>query len=69
MPYEIILQGKEATMLHGKFRFAAFWPELSMGAFMKIVSTPDWGFYGGTYSVTLPNYQLSIFGTSFKHDF
>ncbi|GAB4313292.1 MAG: hypothetical protein Kow00127_04220 [Bacteroidales bacterium] len=40
MPYEIILQGKEATMLHGKFRFAIFWPELSMSEFMKIVSTP-----------------------------
>lgn len=40
MPYEIILQGKEATMLHGKFRSAVFWPELSMSTFMKIVSTP-----------------------------
>jgi len=40
MPYEIIIQGKEATMLHGKFRFALFWPELSLGEFMKISSTP-----------------------------
>lgn len=40
MPYEIILQGKEATMLHGKYRFALYWPELSMSTFMKIVSTP-----------------------------
>jgi len=40
MPYEIILQGKEASMLHGKFRFAIHWPELSMGQFMKIMSTP-----------------------------
>jgi len=40
MPYEIILQGDEATMLHGKYRFALLWPELSMGTFMKIVSTP-----------------------------
>jgi hypothetical protein len=40
MPYEIILQGKEATMLHGKYRIALFWPELSMGTFMKISSTP-----------------------------
>jgi len=39
-PYEIILQGKEATMLHGKFRFALHWPELTMGEFMKISSTP-----------------------------
>ncbi len=40
MPYEIILSGTEATMLHGKFRFALHWPELSMGQFMKISSTP-----------------------------
>lgn len=40
MPYEIILQGKEVTMLHGKYRFALYWPELSMGTFMKIMSTP-----------------------------
>nr|NQU88966.1 hypothetical protein [Bacteroidota bacterium] len=40
MPYEIILQGNEATMLHGKYRFALHWPELTMGEFMKIMSTP-----------------------------
>jgi uncharacterized protein (DUF302 family) len=40
MPYEIILQGKEATMLHGKYRIALFWPELTMGTFMKIMGTP-----------------------------
>jgi len=40
MPYEIILQGKEVTMLHGKYRFALYWPELTMGEFMKIMSTP-----------------------------
>ena len=40
MPYEIILQGNEATMLHGKYRIALHWPELSMGTFMKIMSTP-----------------------------
>ena len=40
MPYEIILQGKEATMLHGKYRFALHWPKLTMGQFMKISSTP-----------------------------
>lgn len=40
MPYEIILQGKEATMLHGKYRLALHWPELTMGTFMKIMSTP-----------------------------
>ena len=40
MPYEIILQGKQATMLHGKYRIALHWPELTMGTFMKIMSTP-----------------------------
>ena len=40
MPYEIILQGKTATMLHGRYRIARHWPELSMGTFMKIMSTP-----------------------------
>lgn len=40
MPYDIILQGKTVSMLHGKYRFALYWPELSMGTFMKIMSTP-----------------------------
>ena len=40
MPYEIILQGNKATMLHGKYRLAISWPELTMGTFMKIMSTP-----------------------------
>jgi hypothetical protein len=40
MPYEIILQGKEVTMLAGKYRIALYWPELTMGTFMKIMSTP-----------------------------
>jgi hypothetical protein len=40
MPYEIILQEKTVTMLHGKYRLALCWPELTMGTFMKIMSTP-----------------------------
>lgn len=40
LPYEIVLQGKEATMLHGRFRIALHWPELTMGTFAKIMSTP-----------------------------
>ncbi len=40
LPYEIILQNKEATMLHGKYRIALHWPDLSMGTFMRIMSTP-----------------------------
>ena len=40
LPYEIILQGNQATMLHGKYRIALHWPDLTMGTFMKIMSTP-----------------------------
>ena len=40
MPYEIIIQGKTATMLHGRYRIALHWPELTMGTFTKIMSTP-----------------------------
>jgi len=40
LPYEIILQGKKVTMLHGKYRIALHWPDLTMGTFMKIMSTP-----------------------------
>jgi len=42
MPYEIILQGKEASSLPGKYRIALFWPSLTMGQFMKINSTPGY---------------------------
>ena len=40
LPYEIILEGNKATMLHGRYRIALHWPELTMGTFMKIRSTP-----------------------------
>lgn len=40
LPYEIILQNNVLTMLHGKYRIALHWPELTMGTFMKIMSTP-----------------------------
>lgn len=40
LPYEIILQDNVATMLHGKYRIALHWPDLTMGTFMKIMSTP-----------------------------
>lgn len=40
MPYEIILQDTEATMLHGRYRIALHWPELTMKTFTKIMSTP-----------------------------
>lgn len=41
MPYEIILQGNKATILHGKYRLALHWPKLTMGEFMKIMNTPS----------------------------
>lgn len=40
MPYEIIVQDKTVTMLHGRYRLALHWPELSMGTFMKIRNAP-----------------------------
>ena len=40
LPYEIILQENRVTMLHGKYRIALHWPDLTMGTFMKIMSTP-----------------------------
>ncbi len=40
MPYEVILQNNVATMLHGRYRFALHWPELTMGTFTKIMSSP-----------------------------
>ncbi len=42
MPYEIIVIDKKVLMLHGKYRLALHWPELTMGQFMKIVSTPGY---------------------------
>ena len=30
----------KASMLHGRYRIALHWPELSMGTFSKIMSTP-----------------------------
>jgi len=40
MPYEMILQGNTVTMLPGRYRIAVHWPELTMGTFIKIMSTP-----------------------------
>jgi len=40
MPYELVLMDKKPSMLHGRFRIAVHWPELTMGTFMGIVSTP-----------------------------
>ena len=40
LPYEILVMGNKAYMLHGRYRIALSFPDLSMGTFMKIVSTP-----------------------------
>ena len=39
--YEIIDKSNNtATMLHGRYRFASHWPELTMKTFTKIMSSP-----------------------------
>lgn len=44
LPYEILVVGKKAIALNGKFRIAINWPSLSMmgsGSFMSIANAPD----------------------------
>ena len=40
LPYEILLNGNQAVMLHGRYRIALSFPDLSMTTFGKIMSTP-----------------------------
>lgn len=40
LPYEILVMGDEVHMLHGRFRIALSFPDLTMGTFTKIMSTP-----------------------------
>ena len=40
LPYEILVNGDEVHMLHGKYRIALSFPDLSMGTFTKIIFTP-----------------------------
>ena len=40
LPYELLVYKNKAYMLHGRYRIALSFPDLSMGTFMKIVSTP-----------------------------
>ena len=42
LPYELLVTGNKAYMLHGRYRIALSFPDLSMGQFMKIVSTPGY---------------------------
>ena len=40
LPYEVLVMGNEVHMLHGRFRIAIAFPDLTMGTFTKIMSTP-----------------------------
>ena len=40
LPYEILLMDNQAVMLHGRFRIALAFPDLTMTTFSKIMSTP-----------------------------
>ncbi len=40
LPYEILLMGDTAVMLHGRYRIALSFPDLTMTTFSKIMSTP-----------------------------
>ncbi len=41
LPYELLVSGNNVLMLHGKFRIAQSFPDLTMGTFMKISGAPD----------------------------
>lgn len=40
LPYEMLVSGTRVLALHGKFRIALSFPDLSMGTFMKISRAP-----------------------------
>ncbi len=40
LPYEILVKDNKAVMLHGRFRIALSFPDLTMGTFTKIMSAP-----------------------------
>lgn len=40
LPYEFLVSGGKVLMLHGKFRIAQSFPDLTMGTFMKISGAP-----------------------------
>lgn len=40
LPYEVVVSKGKVYMLHGKFRIALDFPDLTMGTFMKISSAP-----------------------------
>ena len=40
LPYEILVKDKTVVMLHGRYRIAVAFPDLTMGTFTKIMSAP-----------------------------
>ena len=40
LPYEVLVSGNKVLMLHGRYRIAIAFPDLTMGTFTKIMSTP-----------------------------
>lgn len=40
LPYEVLVNNDEVQMLHGRYRIAIAFPDLTMGTFSKIMSTP-----------------------------
>jgi hypothetical protein len=41
LPYELVVSGGVVYMLHGRFRIASDFPDLTMGTFMKISDAPS----------------------------
>jgi hypothetical protein len=41
LPYELVVSGGVVYMLHGRFRIASDFPDLTMGTFMKISGAPS----------------------------
>lgn len=40
LPYEVLVIGNKVQILHGRYRIALSFPDLTMGTFSKIMSTP-----------------------------
>lgn len=40
LPYEVLVSGNKVLMLHGRYRIAVSFPDLTMGTFSKIMTTP-----------------------------
>jgi hypothetical protein len=40
LPYEMLVMGGQVIILHGRYRIALSFPDLKMGTFTKIMSTP-----------------------------